>query len=327
MRESDIRPEALLTEYLRLSAEDAGHFFSDETAFVHRLCPGCGADSPQAAFVKSGFTYARCSDCSSLYAVPSPEPGLLGAFYADSPSQHYWGKVFFPAVAEARRTKIFRPRVERIQALLAEHGMVGDTLVDVGAGTGIFLEECRSLGVGRHLLALEPSVEMAEICRSKGFETLQAFADQAAPWHGRADLVASFEVIEHVHSPADFLADLRALARPGGLVLVTGLCGTGFDILTLGPDSKAVSPPHHLNFLSRAGLSALLTRVGLEEIAFLTPGQLDVDIVRNTKLPADPFLAHLLGQGTESQRAAFQRFLAENGLSSHMWVLARRPGA
>jgi len=88
-----------------------------------------------------------------------------------------------------------------------------------------------------------------------------------------------------------------------------------------------VSPPHHLNFLSRAGLSALLTRVGLEEIAFLTPGQLDVDIVRNAGLPADPFLAHLLGQGTDAQRAAFQRFLAENGLSSHMWVLARRPGA
>ena len=327
MRESDIRPEALLTEYLRLSAEDAGHFFSDAAAFVHRACPGCGADTPLAAFVKSGFAYARCSACASLYAVPSPEPGRLGAFYADSPSQHYWGKVFFPAVAEARRAKIFRPRVERIRALLTEYGMVGDTVMDVGAGTGIFLEECRALAVGQRLLAVEPSVEMAEICRSKGFETLQGFAAEAIAWHGRADLVASFEVIEHVHSPAEFLADLRALARPGGLVLVTGLCGTGFDILTLGPDSKAVSPPHHLNFLSRAGVSALLARVGLDEIAFLTPGQLDVDIVRNTKLPADPFLAHLLGDGSETQRAAFQRFLAENGLSSHMWVLARRPEA
>ena len=74
----------------------------------------------------------------------------------------------------------------------------------------------------------------------------------------------------------------------------------------------------------------MLARAGLEDVAFLTPGQLDVDIVRNALAAddaavTDPFLRHLLTQGDAVQRAAFQRFLADAGLSSHMWILARRP--
>lgn len=333
MREDDIRPQDILDEYLRLSAADALTFFGDAAAFEPRVCPGCGTDHGVEPFEKSGFTYVRCSRCFTLYANPSPVPDRLGEFYRDSPSQRYQASVFYPRVAEARREKIFRPRVERIRGLLAEYGVADGTIVDVGAGTGIFLSECRNLGVGRIQRAVEPSAGASDVCSQLGFETFQGFAAEAAAdpaWGGAADLVVSFEVIEHVGSVVDFLTDMKSLARPGGLVLATGLCGTGFDIMTLGKRAKAVSPPHHLNFLSREGVSALLTRCGLEEVAFLTPGQLDVDIVRNTLAQdqatlADPFLNRLVVNGDDGERAAFQSFLADNGLSSHMWFLARRP--
>lgn len=334
MREDEIRPQDILDEYLRLSAADALTFFADSAAFEHRPCPGCGAEQPVPGWEKAGFRYVRCGQCFTLYADPAPAPDRLDEFYRDSPSQRYLASTFYPRVAEARREKIFRPRVERIRGLLAEHGTVHGTVVDVGAGTGIFLSECRNLGVGGVQRAVEPSAGAAEICRNLGFETFQGFAGEAAcdpAWAGGADLVVSFEVIEHVCSVIDFVSEMAALAKPGGLVLTTGLCGTGFDIMTLGARAKAVSPPHHLNFLSRDGVSALLARCGLEEVAFLTPGQLDVDIVRNTLIDdpqavADPFLRRLVALGSEAQRAAFQTYLSENGLSSHMWILARRPG-
>lgn len=333
MREDDIRPQDILDEYLRLSAADALTFFADPASFEHRDCPGCGANQPQGGFEKAGFRYVRCASCNTLYAAPAPTLAGLSAFYSDSPSQRYLTSTFYPRVTEARREKIFRPRVERIGSLLAEHGTPGGTVIDVGAGTGIFLSECRNLGVGGHHRAVEPSASAAGVCAGLGFDTFHGFADDAAAdpaWAASADLVVSFEVIEHVHSVVDFITDMRALAKPGGLVLATGLCGTGFDIMTLGKRAKAVSPPHHLNFLSRVGVSALLARCGLEEVAFLTPGQLDVDIVRNILAQHDdavtePFLRALLTEANDSQRAAFQTFLAENGLSSHMWILARRP--
>lgn len=333
MRESEIRPAALLDEYLRLSAADAEVFFPGDGARGHRSCPGCGGDAPVPTFEKNGFRLVRCGTCATLYANPGPEGGRLAAFYRDSPSQRYWAEVFFPAVAEARRERVFRPRVRRIAELVATRGPTLPRILDVGAGAGIFLEECRAVGFGAAHAAIEPSRRLAALCREKGLETFEGFAADAAAdpaWRGRADLVTCFEVIEHVLDALAFVRNLADVARPGGMVLMTGLCGTGFDILSLGQHAKAVSPPHHLNFLSRRGAAALLQRSGLEEVAFLTPGELDVDIVCNTlaenrECVVEPFVRHLALDAAQSTRDAFQRFLADHGLSSHMWILARRP--
>lgn len=333
MREADIRPLDLLNEYLRLSAADVAEFFPDLGGFEYRPCPGCGAHSTTHAFAKDIFKLVRCRGCGTLFVDPAPPPALLASFYRDSRSQRYWGDVFFPAVAEARREKIFAPRVTRIAQLMADHGVGPGAVMDVGAGTGIFLEECRRAGWAGPFLAVEPSANLAERCRQLGFETFEGLSFEAAATperQGTADLVTAFEVIEHVHDVAAFISDLARLAKPGGWVLVTGLCGTGFDILTLGAMSKAVSPPHHLNFLSRHGVEALMERCGLELMGFHTPGQLDLDIVKNTlaeagQSAADLFIRHLIEDASPQTQAAFQTFLAENGLSSHLWILARRP--
>ena len=332
MKESDIRPADILNEYLRLSAADAATFFPDPARFVHRPCPGCGGDAPRPAFEKNGFALSTCGACGTLYVERVPRGDDLDAFYRDSPSQRYWASVFFPAVAEARREKIFRPRVERLQALVAGLGVTPRRVMDVGAGAGIFLQEARALGFGDEQLAVEPNTDLAAGCRDAGFTTFEGFGFEAAAdpdWADSADLVVSFEVIEHVLSPMDFVSELGRLAKPGGLVAASGLCGSGFDIAVLGAASKAVSPPHHLNFLSRRGVTDLLARCGLEEVAFVTPGVLDVDIVRNTlaekpDLPVDAFIRHLTLDASEETRGAFQKLITEHGMSSHMWVVARR---
>lgn len=333
MKESDIRPKALLDEYLRRSAKDAEVFFSDRNSRARRPCPGCGDGKTTGSAEKNSFPIARCLSCATLYVTHVPAQEQLAKFYRDSPSQKYWAEVFFPSVAEARRINIFRPRVERASTLLGKAGVNLKTIIDVGAGAGMFLEECRATGLGKVWRAVEPSTALAQNCRNKGFETLAGFAAEASKsWGGSADLVTSFEVIEHLIDLAAFLNEMAALTRPGGILLLTGVCGTGFDILTLGIRANAVFPPHHLTFLSHRGVSSLLKRCGLEEVAFLTPGQLDVDIVRNACAtdPAaveDPFLRHLLFTAEEEQRKLFQEFLAAAGLSSHMWIIARKPVA
>jgi Tfp pilus assembly protein FimV len=67
----------------------------------------------------------------------------------------------------------------------------------------------------------------------------------------------------------------------------------------------------------------------LEQTAFLTPGQLDLDIVRNAlrekpELVDNRFVRDLALHADDDTRTAFQGFLASNGLSSHMWIVARR---
>jgi SAM-dependent methyltransferase/ribosomal protein S27AE len=335
VREADIRPAVLLAEYLRLSAADAETFFRDPAALDHRACPGCGVDDPDLAFHKNRFRLVTCGGCGTLYADPAPAPNRLDSFYADSPSSNYWANTFFPAVAEARRGRIFRPRVERILALMARLGRAPRRVIDVGAGAAVFLEEFRELAPDSDLRAVEPGHKLAAQCRDKGFETFAGFAEGAAQadgWRGTADLVASFEVIEHVAETVPFLAALGRLARPGGIVLVTGLTGDGFDIRALGAKSNAVCPPHHINFLSRHGVAALIKRAGLEEIEFFTPGQLDVDIVMNAladdpEAVADLALRNRLLDASPQELAQLQAEIAETNRSSHMWFVAQRPRA
>lgn len=328
MKENEIRPADLLQEYLRLGAIDAGAYFGE--APRHTVpCPGCGAGGGRAAFAKLGFAYAECPDCGSLYQSPRPPLECFARFYEDSASSNYWARVFFPAVQEARREKIFRQRVALIAEACARRGFAPQTVVEVGAGHGIFLDEWRRVHPAARVGAIEPNHEMAAICRGQGIEVLPVMAEQAAAWAGRADLLVCFEVIEHAHDCASFARALRELVRPGGHAVITGLGVEGFDVQLLWERSNAVSPPHHLNFLSCRGYERLLAGAGFAEVEVSTPGRLDTDIVYNAA-SADPgllatcrFVRTLLSKGDETL-AAFQRFLSENRLSSHVMAIARR---
>ena len=144
-----------------------------------------------------------------------------------------------------------------------------------------------------------------------------------------ADLVTCFEVLEHVHDTESFVRVLKSLARPGGYVFVSTLGIDGFDLQMLWQHSGQISPPHHINFLSVEGFESLFRRAGLVDISVSTPGQLDVDIVRNAVkrspdlLNGQRFLSCLLAD--DDKAAAFQTFLAEQRMSSHVWVIGRKP--
>lgn len=328
MKEGDIRPEALLGRYLELSAEDAERCFSGVVR-ESIPCVGCGSTRFSPEFAKNGFSYASCLDCGSLFQAPRPPLSAFEAFYRDSVSSRYWAEEFFPAVAEVRRERIFRPRAEKLSALCRQKGIAVERVIDVGAGYGILLDEWRRLHPSAQMLAIEPSAVLARECRAKGLEVVEDVAENVTEYQGVADLVVCFEVLEHVYDPLAFVRTLSGFARPGGYVFVSTLGVDGFDIQVLWDKSNSIFPPHHINFLSVKGFQRLFARAGLEDVDVTTPGVLDVDIVRNAarRMPNvmdnQRFIGKLLSDDVLA--AVFQTFLAENRLSSHTWVLGRKP--
>lgn len=328
MKESDIRPADLYQEFLRLAAQDAlGYFAPQGRAAVP--CPACGDSRAEHAFAKNGFDYVSCSGCGSLYVSPRPAAEAFERFYRESPSARYFADVFFPPVMEARRERIFAPRVARIGERCRAAGIVPQVVCDIGGGNGIFLEEWRRANPASRVCTVEPGSRFAEVCRGKGIEVLQTVAENAGAWAGRADLVTCFEVIEHVPEPARFLEALLRLLRPGGALYLTALCVEGFDIQALWGKANAVCPPLHLHFFSLAGFETALARAGFAAVEISTPGQLDADIVRNYALEHGSaglgrFERTLLARG-EAALADFQAFLQRHRMSSHAAIWARRP--
>ena len=330
LRETEIRPDELMAEQARRYEADVARLLERRGEFVQVACPACGADAAHPMWRKYELDFVSCDSCGTVYMDPRPSPELLDDYYRTSQNYEYWSRVVFPASEQARRAKIFRPRAERVTEIARRHGSAMRAAIDVGAGFGTFCEELRSLGSFERVIAVEPEPHLAAICRERDLEVIEAPIEKVDLTHSSPDLVTAFEVIEHLFSPKDLIARCRDVLSPGGLLIITCPNVKGFDVVQLAEQASAVDT-EHLNYFHPDSLGALLTMHGFEVLETQTPGRLDAELVRKRALAGaydlsgHPFLKRVLIDEWEALGGRFQDFLVENGLSSNMWIVARRP--
>jgi len=320
MKEFEIRPKKLFKKYLELSKKDSESF--DHSTFEMINCVSCDSQLSNALHKKDGFNYNICESCGTLFCNPRPSHETLNSFYENSSSAKFWFEEFLPKVEESRREKIFKKKAIQLFELIDEKEINISNICDVGAGSGIFIEEMKKIRNDISYFAIEPGEVSSKIISNKGIPVLQKSVEHSKEWYNRFDFVVSLEVLEHVNKPIDFVKSINNLLKKEGYCLITTLGYEGFDILTLGEDSNSISPPHHLNFLSVRGFELLFKRAGFSEVHVTTPGVLDVDIVLNSDKNTE-FLRILKLRG-DSVIKEFQEFLIKNKLSSHVWVLAKK---
>jgi len=328
--EAELCPEEMLSGQEAAFARDIERLRLRFHEFVNVSCPACSSANRAAAFEKYGFHYLQCHDCQTIYMSPRPSPAVMAAYYGASENYRFWADNIFPASEVTRREKINRPWLERIVSLTQHHRIPRKHLVEVGAGFGTFCALAGQERMFEKVTAIEPTPEMAEACRQRGVDVLEAGIEQVVDQVAPADVVVAFEVVEHLFEPIAFFRQVAKLLRPGGLLVVSCPNGLGFDISVLGPLSQAVDP-EHVNLMNPKSLSYLAARSGLETLETGTPGRLDAELVRiavlkkTFSLKTQPFLQQVLIDQWENKGWAFQCFLAENGLSSHMFGVFRRP--
>ena len=329
MRETEIRPDRLRAEQLKRFKSDIARLVARRKEFVAVPCPACGESRSRSSLKKYGFIYRVCLGCETMYTSPRPSPAVLRWYYETSTNYQYWNTHIFPASEEARRAKIFRPRAERLADICRSLGVPTRVLLEVGAGFGTFCEEAGKLGVFDRVIAVEPTPPLAETCRRKGLEVIEQPIEDVRFAPGTIDVVAAFEVIEHLFAPRQFIEACAAVLSPGGLLVLSCPNAKGFDVVTLGKHSDTIDV-EHLNYFHPESLSALVAGCGFEIVQILTPGQLDAELVRKKILAADwdvtsqPFLKQILIDEWDRLGDAFQEFLAAHRLSSHMWLVARK---
>ena len=324
LREEEIRPADLFNEYLRLAAIDVGTYFS-ESDRSPVPCPACGA-AGEVAFAKQGFVYEECPDCETLFVSPRPPAEAFSRYYTEAPSVEFWATDFYRATAESRREKLWRPKAQRVVDAITRHGDERHSVVDIGGGYGIFAEEIAAIW-NHPVTIIEPGPALAEQCRQRGLQVVQAFLSDVS----ETDLprgprtFTSFELMEHLHDPGDFLRDVHGVMGPSDLLFFTTLSSHGIDVRSLWERSRSVAPPHHINLLNPRSMSHLCETVGFEVLSATTPGRLDVDIMDVQRDDIDSrFLRSLLQFASEAEKSAVQDLFASLGWSSHMEFVVRR---
>jgi len=329
LKEEDIRSKDNLDYRWSLYKQDQDRLLQKKANFIEVNCPACHKNTGSEFYERSGFYFKKCNTCKTVYVSPRPTQKMLFEHYQNSKAEKYFNEVVYPKTETGRVEHIIKPRVNRIIELCENHKVVFETIVDVGSGFGTFPEVMKQSGRFINVYAIEPDPSPAIICRKKGLDVFEDFIENIVKTDF-ADVITSFESIEHVFSPKNYILNVYSMLKKGGLFIITTPNIMGFDLLTLKDKSDNTTAPDHLNYFHTESLSLLLESCGFSILETLTPGKLDVELVRDKvlngifSLDNQPFLQRIVIDEYESLGQSFQKWVSENGLSSHLWVVAKK---
>ena len=144
----------------------------------------------------------------------------------------------------------------------------GESLLDVGCGTGLLLKALWDSMPETHLSGADPSAEMLEEARKRLGEAVflkqspaesLAFPDQAF------DVVVSTNSFHYFRQPLAALKEIRRVLRPSGRIVITDWCD---DYLTswLCDRFLRLFNRGHFRAYGRKEFSALLLQAGFTEV-------------------------------------------------------------
>jgi SAM-dependent methyltransferase len=201
----------------------------------------------------------RCPRCDHRQTEPMPADAVLERAYAGAASEDYIGE-------EAGQRETARRALARIEAFL-EPAPIPDnggprhrTLLDLGCWVGFLLAEAETRGWSA--VGVEPSQFASAYARERlGLDVRTGeLLTTPLPLHD-FDAIVMGDVIEHLPRPAEALARIAALLRPGG-ILWMALPDAG-SLVARGMRARWWSViPTHVQFFTRRSIRTLLEREG-----------------------------------------------------------------
>jgi ubiquinone/menaquinone biosynthesis C-methylase UbiE len=149
--------------------------------------------------------------------------------------------------------------------------LAGDeTVVDYGAGTGIYTIAVAEAVPGGRVIAVEALARLADMLRAKltlelarRLEIVETDANAVPAPDGVADRVVMVDALHHLYDQPEALAEVTRLLRPGGL----------FVVVDWGDRERPVGPPLE-HVLGLAAVRELISNMGLDELEAHEPGTL-----------------------------------------------------
>jgi SAM-dependent methyltransferase len=218
---------------------------------------------------------SRCARCRLSFLSPRPGSELRQALfdgqipealrsYASSPAN-------YAAVSQSRKDVVDH-RLAKLEALCSrKHAGSSPSLLDVGASSGLFVQEARRRGW--RSFGVEPSSEGAQTARRGGVDVLRAVAEALPLRTSSVDVVHAHHVFEHLADPLLTARESFRILRPGGFLFVE--VPNQFDNIMFRRDvlfgrvpqrSRNIRSIHHLWFFSAGSLHKLMSAAGFNPV-------------------------------------------------------------
>lgn len=223
-------------------------------------CPLCEATDIRELYVAKDRHYqiaglhrvVRCASCALIFLNPMYSDEKLASFY---PGNYY-------AYQEQAENS---SRKEVLKRLLGYKTGTKDpsferpgTMLDLGCGSGWFLEKMRSRGWTA--LGVEISEPAAKLGRDKGLDIFCGTLQEANFPSEHFDYVRSNHSFEHINCPQETLEEICRILKPHGKLLIGVPNTRSFSAFVFREYWWYLTVPVHVFNYSAQNLPSLLTR-------------------------------------------------------------------
>ena len=227
--------------------------FSTDTVYLHVKDYSVSGES---------FDLLLDEELQLLKTHPQPSLENLPKYYeSDDYISHTDGsRSLFEKVYQLIKRKAIRDKVKLITQRHPQKGQ----LLDIGAGTGDFLQEAKNQNW--KITGIEPNDKAKKIALSKGVsfaESLEALEDHSF------DVITMWHVLEHVPDLEKQIQELKRLLKPSGTIIIAVPNYKSFDARHYGKFWAAYDVPRHLWHFSKTSIAKLFEREEMQLVKVL----------------------------------------------------------
>ncbi len=234
-------------------------------------CNFCG--SQKRRFVMSGpdrmvfkpgiFTFYECENCGLLYQHPQLPWSQLAEYYV-GPEYDSYATVLQDEASPLSRS------IKRLgfikQRRYIEQFCPSGSLVDVGCGSGLFLEEMQLSGRWQ-LSGVEPTISQGEYVRQRLNIPVQlAPLEEVDIPPNSQDIVTMWNVLEHLADPSQAFSKCWEMLKPGGHFIFAIPSPESIGRQVFGPYWVGWELPRHLFAFPQKALTQKLNASGFQVV-------------------------------------------------------------
>ena len=227
-------------------------------------CPVCGNDTFIPFLIckdylvsQQNFDIQQCQKCGFRLTNPRPDANSIGSFYKSEQyvSHNDESSGLINTAYRLIRNYTLRSKLNLINELNGGKGRI----LDVGCGTGAFLESCRE--GGWQVTGMEPDADARAIAKKKLQADIQPNLNalsEANPF----DIITLWHVLEHVPNLSETIDQLHKLLSDRGTLVIAVPNSDSYDAHYFNQYWAAYDVPRHLHHFTPSTIEPLFRKQG-----------------------------------------------------------------
>jgi 2-polyprenyl-3-methyl-5-hydroxy-6-metoxy-1,4-benzoquinol methylase len=210
---------------------------------------------------KEEFVVWQCSNCTLRFTQDVPDENNIGRYYKseDYISHTNTDKGFVNKAYQKVRDYTLQ---QKAKLIIEETGQDRGSLLDIGSGTGAFLNTMKEKGW--QVKGVEPDEDARRLAKQlyglsiDGPASINELSDQSF------DAITLWHVLEHVHHLHEYVEQLKRLLKPQGKLFIAVPNYQSKDAAAYRLYWAAYDVPRHLYHFSPKSIDVLMQQHGLK---------------------------------------------------------------